>query len=162
VRFLEPEQVQVRRGESGHIYATIAGEVTLLDPRFLRVHPLTDPDRHIALRETDPSKGKEFGLLCHWRKLDPESRHIVEAELDRRYLQAVLTQIISVKDYGGVSLCVFNTDRGRREVTLRDIRDNIIYLGSRMLITDADGNRYDIPDVNALDPRSSVLLAKIL
>jgi hypothetical protein len=43
------------------------------------------------------------------------------------------------------------------------VRDNVIYLGeARVLLTDAEGNRYDIPDVSALDPASRALLARIL
>ena len=165
LRYLEPEQVKVYRNAEldGRICATVAGEVTLLEPRFLRAHPLSDPDRYISVRENDPGKGKEHGLLVHWQRLDPESRALVQAELDRRYLHPILLEIVSVKDYGGVAVCEIETDRGPREVTLRDIRDNVIYLkGGRVLITDAEGNRYDIPDSGKLDPRSAQLLARIL
>ena len=61
------------------------------------------------------------------------------------------------------AICQFETDRGIREATLRDARDNVVYLGeSRLLLTDAEGNRYDIPDISALDPRSRALLASVL
>lgn len=165
LRYLDPHQVKVYRNQElgGRICATIADEVTLLEPRFLRAHPLSDPDRYIALRETDPGWGKEHGLLRNWQRLDPESRALVQAELDRRYLHPVLLSISWVKDYGGVAVAEIETDRGTREVTLRDIRDNVIYLpGGRVLITDAEGNRYDLPDSAKLDPRSAQLLAKIL
>lgn len=162
VRYLEPEQVNVFRAEDGRVCATIAEEFTVLSPRFMRSHPLSDPDRYISIR-TPPPKSKEVGLLRNWRKLDPESRRLVEAELERRYLHPRVRSIVSVKDYGGLQLCILETDRGVREVTLRDVRDNVIYLGAtRLLITDAEGNRYDIADVNALDRRSRTLLADIL
>jgi hypothetical protein len=162
VRYLDPEQVNVFRAEDGRVCATIAEEFTVLSPRFMRSHPLSDPDRYISIR-TPPPKSKEVGLLRNWRKLDPESRRLVEAELERRYLHPRVKRIVSVKEYGGLQLCILETDRGVREVTLRDVRDNVIYLGAtRMLITDAEGNRYDIADVNALDRRSRTLLADIL
>ena len=165
LRYLDPEQVRVYRNQElgGRICATIAEQVTLIEPRFLRVHPLSDPDRYISVRETDPGKGKEQGLLRNWRRLDRESLELVEAELERRYLHPVLLSILSLKDHGGVAICEIETDRGRREVTLRDTRDNVVYLkGSRVLITDAEGNRYDLPDSTKLDPRSATLLARIL
>jgi hypothetical protein len=162
LRYLDPEQVKVFRAESGRLCATIAAEFTVLSPRFMPAHPLTDPDRYISIR-TPPPKSKEVGLLRNWRKLDGESRRLVEAELARRYLHPRVKRIVSVKDYGGLQLCILETDRGVREVTLRDVRDNVIYLGAaRILITDAEGNRYDIPDVNALDRRTRMLLAEIL
>jgi len=162
LRYLEPQQVRLLRTDDGRVRATIADERSIIAPRFLRARPLTDPDRYISIREAEPN-GKEMGLLRNWRQLDRESRDLVQAELDRRYLYPILRRIVSARHVFGVAICVFDTDRGTREVTLRDIRDNVIYLGaSRILITDAEGNRYDIPDVDALDPTSRALLTQVL
>jgi len=162
IRYLDPEEVKVFRAEDGRVCATIADELTVLSPRFMRSHPLTDPDRYLSLR-TPPPKSKEVGLLRNWRRLDRESRRLVEEGLERRYLHPRVKRIVSLMDYGGLQFCILETDRGTREITLRDVRDNVIYLGaSRILITDAEGNRYDIVDVNALDRRSRMLLAEIL
>jgi hypothetical protein len=162
LRYLDPEQVKVFRGEEGGLYATIADEFTVLSPRFVRARPLSDPDRYLSIRGPEPG-GKEFGLLPQWHRLDGESRRLVQAELERRYLHPTVGRILSLKDYAGLQLCLLETDRGVREVTFRDARDNVVYLGaSRVLITDAEGNRYDIPDITALDRKSRALLALIL
>ena len=161
-RYLDPDEVKVFRDEEGRLLASVGDEFTVLSPRFLRVSPLTDPDRYLSIRGTGPND-KEFGILRNWRRLDRDSRALVEAELARRYLYPRVSGIVSLKDYAGLQLCTFDTDRGLREVTLRDVRDNVVYLGSaRVIITDAEGNRYDIPDVAALDNRSRALLAEIL
>ncbi|MFB3880676.1 MAG: DUF1854 domain-containing protein [Armatimonadota bacterium] len=168
LRYLEPEDLHVFRGEDGRVYATIKDEVTLISPAFLRSHPLTDPDRYISIKGTIPkegmeTRGDEFGLLRNWRKLDAESRRLVEEGLARRYLHPRLKRIVSLKDYSGVQVCIFETDRGVREVTLRDARDSAIYLGpNRVLITDAENNRYDIQDIESLDRQSRAYLARIL
>jgi hypothetical protein len=168
LRYLDPEEVRVFRGEDGRVYATIADEVTLISPAFMRSHPLTDPDRYISIKGTKPkegseTRGDEFGLLRNWRKLDPESRSIVEQELARRYLYPRLKRILSLTDYSGTQVCVFETDRGLREVTLRDVRDNVVYLGhNRVLLTDAENNRYDVPDIAALDRQSRAYLTRVL
>ena len=162
LRYLDPEELKVFRAEDGSLRAQIGDELTVLSPRFIRARPLEDPDLYISVRGVDPN-GKEFGLLRNWRRLDPESRRLVQAELDQRYLHARITRIVALKEYGGLHSCVLETDRGLREVTFRDVRDNVIYIGaSRVLITDAEGNRYDITDTGALDRRSRVLLARIL
>ena len=162
LRYLDPHEVTVSRNADGRLCATIADEFTVLSPRFVRVCPLSDPDRYLALRGPEPN-GKEFGLLRHWRRLSPDSRRLVEAELERRYLHPRVERIISLKDYSGVQFCVLETDRGVREITLRDVRDNVIYLGAtRVLITDAEGNRYDVPDLTALDRASRAFLARVL
>jgi hypothetical protein len=168
LRHLDPEQVRVFRAQDGRLHATIADEFTLISPIFVRSHPLTDPDKYIAIRGTKPKPdgealGREFGLIRDWRRMDPESRALVEAALERRYLHPVVRRIVSLREFSGLQVCVLDTDRGMREVTLRDVRDNVIYLGSsRVLITDAEDNRYDIYDVNALDVSSRTFLARIL
>lgn len=162
LRYLDPEQLKVYRAEDGSLRAQIGDELTVLWPRFVRARPLEDPDLYISVRGAEPN-GKEFGLLRNWRRLDPESRGLVQGELDQRYLHARITRIVALKEYGGLHSCVLETDRGLREVTFRDVRDNVIYIGaSRVLITDAEGNRYDITDTAALDRRSRILLARIL
>jgi len=162
LRYLKPRQVRVFRTPNGQLRATIEGERSVIAPRFLRALPLTDPDRYISLREAEP-QGKEVGLLRHWQRLDRESRELVQAELDRRYLYPVLKRIVSLENLFTAAVCVFETDRGVRKVTLRDVRDNVVYLGEgRILITDAEGNRYDIRRLDALDARSRTLLGQIL
>jgi len=162
LRYLDPEEARAFRGPDGSAYVTIRDEMTVIGARFMRVCPLTDPDRYLAIVGPDPN-GRDFGLLRNWRRLDAASREVVAAELQRRYLHPTVKRILSVKDYYGVAVCTFETDRGVREVTLRDVQDNAIYLGpSRVLLTDAEGNRFDIPDIAALDPTSRALLAEIL
>ena len=168
LRYLDPEEVRVWRGEDDRVYCTVADELTVLTPMFIRSHPLSDLNRYLSIRGVEHKKrsiamGREFGLLRNWHRLGPESRELVEVELERRYLHPKVRAILSVKDYSGVQVCIFETDRGIREVTLRDVRDNVIYLGrSRILITDAEGNRYDIEDTAHLDLESQSRLARIL
>ena len=58
LRYLDPEEVRVFRGEDGRVYATIADEVTLISPAFMRSHPLTDPDRYLSILGTGASSIK--------------------------------------------------------------------------------------------------------
>lgn len=162
LRYLDPAQVRAFRTEDGRVRVTIEGERSVIAPRFLRAFPLNDPERYISIREQEPN-GKEIGLLRNWQRMDREQRDIVQAELDRRYLYAIIQGIVTVQNLFGVVICELQTDRGMRQVTFRDMRDNVIYLGeSRVLLTDAEGNRYDIPDLGALDRRSRALLSSML
>ena len=161
-RYLDPEEVRVFRGPSGRVYATIGNEVTVIMARFVRVCPLTEPDHYLSILGSGPG-AKEFGLLRDWRRLDPGSRQIVEAELQRRYLHPTVERILSVRDYSGFAVCVLQTNRGVRQIVLRDARDGATYLGSsRVLLTDVEGNRYDIKDIAGLDARSRSLLDRVL
>jgi hypothetical protein len=98
LRYLDPGQVRVFRTGDGRVRVSIGEDRSVLAPRFLRSHPLTDPDRYLSIREGDPG-GAEVGLLLHWQRLDAESRDLVRAELDRRYLHPVVTRIISAKHF---------------------------------------------------------------
>jgi hypothetical protein len=162
LRYLDPVQVRIFRTDDGRVRVTVTDDRSLLAPRFMRVCPLNDPDCYISIRTPMPAD-KELGLLRQWQKLDHESRALLQTELDRRYIYPILRRILSLQDIHGTFVGDFETDRGIREVTLRDIRDNIVYVGNnRILLTDAEGNRYDIPDVTTLDRPSRALLAKIL
>ena len=127
LRYLDPDDLHVFRGADGRVYATINDELTLISPIFVRTHPLTDPDRYLSLHGSIPNpnaevRGDEFGLLRNWQRLDHQAQQLVEENLARRYLHPRVLQILSVQDYGGVHVCEFETNRGRREVTLRDTR----------------------------------------
>jgi hypothetical protein len=51
------------------------------------------------------------------------------------------------------------TDRGATKFEVRDRTENLNLLpGGKVVAEDADGNRYVIEDVSALDPRSRALL----
>ena len=100
LRYLDPEEVRVWQGEDGRVYCTIADELTVLTPMFIRSHPLSDLERYLSIRGVEPKErsvtmGKEFGLLRNWRRIDPESRRLIEAELQRRYLHPKVTAIFS-------------------------------------------------------------------
>ncbi|MBQ8399289.1 MAG: DUF1854 domain-containing protein, partial [Clostridia bacterium] len=43
---------------------------------------------------------------------------------------------------------------GPLEFSVRDTYKSLIHLGKRIIVTDADGNRYDIPDSTSLDRTS--------
>ncbi len=165
LRYLDPTQVRIFRAADGLVHVTIAGERSIIAPRFLRVCPLSDPDGHVSIREPAPS-GEEVALLRSWKRLDRESQRVLQTELDRRYIQTVVKRVLSLKYVSGSSgtaLCILETDRGMRSVTLRDIQNNTVRLGTkRVLLTDTEGNRYDVQDMDALDRSSLALLSRML
>jgi hypothetical protein len=106
---------------------------------------------------------KVFGLVADPRELDHESRQIVEEELRRRYLLPVITRIVSLRREFGMSLWKVETDRGISEFTMTGGHDNIAELTpTRLVLTDSEGNRYEIPDLRRLDPASRALLDTII
>lgn len=120
--------------------------------RLLRLFPLTEPEAWLSVQDTE---GKEIGILESLHGLAPESLAVVREALGRRYLIPQITRILgSARRFDLVEWTV-ETDRGAATIVLRHPQENVKHpLPRRLTITDVEGNRYDIPDVDLLDPAS--------
>ena len=101
-------------------------------------------------------------------QLDDASLRVVNEELHRRYLTSIVSRILSFRSKSGVSCLCVETGRGRRDLVIEDLAGSSRLLparnggGPRLVLEDADGNRFEIPDIDALDRRSSRLLQQAL
>lgn len=117
--------------------------------------PLTHPDQFIRFSDKE---GKEIGLLERVSDLAPASRAVLNEELGRRYFTPEVRSIQSLTSRHGVLSWETTTDRGRRAFEVAS-RDDVRTLpDGQVLIRDADGNRYRIPNYHRLDTRSRKLL----
>ncbi|HSV74565.1 MAG TPA: DUF1854 domain-containing protein [Chthonomonadales bacterium] len=159
LRYLEPSKVRIFRVR-GLARATVEGERSVLALMATRAFPLSDPAHYIGLLD---AAGKDVGMIVDPAQLDAESRAVLEEELDRRYFLPVVRRVISVTEEFGTIYWTFETDRGRKEAVVRSLRDNLQEVAAdRVLLTDVEGNRYDIPDFNALDPVSADIVFRHL
>jgi hypothetical protein len=118
----------------------------------LRAFPLSHPLEHIVLRD---GGGREFGVLRHVSDLPEEARALIEAQLHRRYFLPRITAIYGVTERFGSSVWDIETDRGRREVSMGQINEAIAEVEpGRYLLTDVEGNRYEVKELGELDPDS--------
>ena len=119
---------------------------------FHRAFPFDAPDEYISVLNKD---GKEYGIIRRLSDFEGESRALIDAELARKYLAPVITKILSLKDKLGYSYWEVETDSGRRSFTMRDTYRNLFHNSENgVVLTDVDGNRFLIPDVLQLDPKS--------
>jgi hypothetical protein len=155
LRFLDPTRLEFFR-DGAALRVTLTDEFSVLDARVVRVFPLSDPDRHLSLRD---AKGNEIGVLCDPSRLPAATRRLVEEALARRYFLPVITRIVSARDRHGTTRWKVETDHGPMSFLTRNLREEVIApaLG-RYLLKDLDGNRYDVPQVGALDAASQGLL----
>ena len=90
--------------------------------------------------------------------LPEEQRRLVEEELDKLYYVPTVTAIRSAKMKMGLMELRVTTDAGEKTFRVPDPNKNIRYLtpdlDRRVQLTDCDGNRYLIPDTEALDRKS--------
>ena len=128
-------------------------EENTYDRIFLhRAFPFDFPYAFISVLDSD---SKEIGIIREVDELGEEYARMLREELDRKYYTPVIRQILSVKDKFGYSYWKVKTDEGELDFTCRDTFSSLLKVGgTRIFVNDIDGNRYEIPDLEALDHRS--------
>jgi hypothetical protein len=75
----------------------------------------------------------------------------------------VISHIKSLREEYGVVYWSVETDQGPRDFVCRGLRDSVVELpDGRLIITDVDGNRFDIPDYTQLSRAAQTILDRVL
>jgi ATP-binding cassette subfamily B protein len=157
---VDPKQVRLSREQRGTLRLTIGEGRSYEKVQVVRCAPLSDPGRYIAFLD---ERGEEICMVPDPAELDDATRRVLDEELTRRYLTAVVQRIYSVRVEAGVAYFDVETDRGRREFIVQNAHESARRLGEqRLLLLDVDGNRFEVADLGALDRRSARLLARAL
>ncbi len=159
---LTPENAKFRRSGGGLISLDITnakGEPESFERVvILRSFPVTNPDEFLSVREPDSKKqgrGKEIGMIRRMSDFDAETQKLFLEELDRRYFTPELQKINSVKDKFGYLYWDVMTTAGNVTFVLNNPFSNIRILeDGRILISDIDGNIFQITDPKKLDAAS--------
>jgi len=152
---LDPQQVRVRAGAQGRLDLHLPGGGLYENARVVPAFPISRPGRFLYLLDRH---GKEIGLLVDPKQLDRQSRELVLAEADQAHFMPRIRRIMRVQDRLGVARWEVQTDRGWSSFTVVSRSESVWFIGrNRVLIRDADGDRYLIEDLAALDRRSRQL-----
>ncbi len=117
-----------------------------------RQFPFDLPFEYISVLDEDSC---ELGIIRSTDLFEGESRKMIEDELKKRYYAPTIHRILSVKERFGFSYWRVETAEGEVKFTLRDTFRSIFSVNGKLVIfTDVDGNRFEIPDVGALDAKS--------
>ncbi len=115
----------------------------------LRAFPLTAPDEFLSVREP-MGKREELFMIRRLSDLDEQSARLVAEELASRYYIPKITRIYSLHRRRMIFLDA-ETDLGRRKITMQGHVGAVRLLeDGRVLLSDLDGNLYEIPDPRAL------------
>lgn len=121
-----------------------------------RLFPISGRNKYISVLDSD---GNEIGIIRDVNDLAGESKEVVERVLDNFYMIPKITRFIKMTEKFKIWMWTAETDRG---VFTFEIRNHLTALkplyDGRILIKDADDNRYEIPDVNKLDSRSRKMI----
>ncbi|MBQ7038882.1 MAG: DUF1854 domain-containing protein [Clostridia bacterium] len=133
-------------------------EELVLDRIFLsRAFPFEKPFEYISVFDGNKHEiGFIRSLTEDFDKADCER---LMRELEESYYCPVIRRILSVKSQRGISYWQVECDFGESSFSLRDVYVDMRKIEGkngelRLLLTDVYGNRYEIPDANALDRQS--------
>ena len=150
-----PERVRVWRDEFRRLHVQVDGKVEHVDVKPVPVFPVSEAADYVSFLD---SKDKEVLLLRDAHGLDPESRAVLDEELGRTYFVPKIIRVYDIEDAHGAARWEVETDRGYRVFDIRDREDMRVIHRTRVLLQDADGNRFEIENVNELDEHSRRLL----
>ncbi|MFM7320712.1 MAG: DUF1854 domain-containing protein [Armatimonadota bacterium] len=162
--FLDPTTVRCFRTGGDALRATISDPVLGPERSWLRVQvarafPLRAPEGHIGLRD---GKDADIGMLRSLEGLDPQSRALIEEEMERRYFLPRVTRVRSVRREFETITWEVDTDRGPRTFHVQNLREAVLDLGNgRVVITDRSGNRVEFPDVRRADRETRSVLERV-
>ena len=152
---VSPERTRIWEDAFKVLHVDVDGEV-FENVRPRRAFPLSAKADYVSFLNSD---GNEVLLLAHPHDLDVKSRTALDHALAHLYYVARITRVDSIGETMGVSLWHVMTDCGYAIFEVVDRQRHIRILpGGRYLITDVDGNRFEIPAIHELDPRSQSLV----
>lgn len=159
LRYLDPKTLHFfRHGVT--LRLTITDDCSYLNVTIARTFPLSEPERYLSVRY---GSRKEVGILSALNTLDEANRRLVQEELEKRYFVPEIRRVHTMKERFGTVDWDVETDRGNYRFTTRNLRDNLVQPEpGRYLLTDVDGNRYDIPNIARLDAPSQAWLLRYL
>jgi len=149
IRFLTAENAAFARTEGGFV------SLKFQDKEYKRIgvyltFPLTNPEEYISIREAD-EKAKEIGIVEDLGKLPKDQQEMLREQIRLRYFMPVIKKVLEVKEEYGYAYWHVETSFGVCRFTTNMSGDVVVPLSdSRMLIKDIDGNRYEIPNFDAL------------
>ncbi|MBC8134807.1 MAG: DUF1854 domain-containing protein [Fibrella sp.] len=142
--------VRLTVGET-HSYHTV---------KLFQSAPLSLPRQYISLQS---GKSEEILMVRRLEDLSPESRAVAEEELRRRYLTARIEKVTEVRTEFGITYWHVGTDKGERDFVIQSLSESCLWLSDdHVLLTDSDGNRFEIVSRAALDTLSQVQLDSVL
>ena len=155
LEFIDPNNVNIYRNAYEELIVELPDGTTYTKVETVRSFPINETMRFIALLDDE---GNEIGIVEDVRKLTPQSRDVLIAELQKRYFMPKITKINSVDGHFGVTQWDVETTHGDVEFGMRSRYDIVSLENNRVLLKDADGNRYEIENYSKLDQKSYALL----
>ncbi len=150
--YLDPKNLLVELAPDGTLRATLIGQKCAMRVEVLRAFPISGGERDLVLRD---GGGKEIGILADLSGVETAQRQMLRDSLDNRYFLPKILKIHSIFERFGSAIWKVETDRGETEITTKALHEAIYEVTpTRYMLRDTGDNRFEIPDLNALDEES--------
>jgi len=149
LRYLTPENAEFARTEGGFVSLKTEGE-EYSRVQVVRMFPFSAPGKYISIRTAEETS-KEIGVIETADVFPEDVRKMLDEQLALRYFTPIITKIYQIKDEYGFAYFDVDTDRGRCRFVIRMGGNAVVHLSdTRIIISDIDENRFEIPDVTKL------------
>lgn len=150
IRYLTPENASFAVTKGRMLNVTVDGVQT--DSVYVHCSfPHTNKRIYLSIRTFE---NKEIGMIRSLDEFPPEAAELLEEQVRIRYFAPEITKVIKIKDEFGYSYWETETTSGICRFTVRSGGSNAkLVTESRLLITDVDGNRFVIPDLEKLSDK---------
>ncbi len=157
IRYIDGPEVRIT--QNGELFLDAEFYFTkekLVEVEAHRLFPKSGSGKYISLMTHD---GEPLAVIRDLDNLDSDSANAVKNALSEYYMIPKIKRFISMSEKYQIWIWTVETDHG---IISFEIRNHIasvkpLYDG-RVLIKDADDNRYEVPDINKLDKRSRRML----
>ena len=149
LRYLTRENAKFERTPGGFVKLTYKDK-TYDRVGVYRTFPVTQPEEYISIREAD-EKAREIGVVEKLSVLDKEQADMLREQLNLRYFTPEITKVFDIKTEYGYGYFHVMTTYGECRFTIHTGGGSVVSItDTRIVITDLDGNRFEVPDLMAL------------
>ena len=159
VKYLGPDDFILFRSDGGGLRLTLKDDKSFLRVKARRCFPFSISTKLISLRG---GNDEEIGIIPDLADLSKEYRRWIEEDLNIRYFTPRVTAIESIRYRPGGVEWRLETDRGSKRIITKSVHDTMSETEpGRYIITDVDGNRYELfPE--ELDEASRARLGRLI
>ncbi len=156
LRILDVKELKFTRRNSGYLYLEYKGD-NYEEISLTRLQPFYCLDTYISVAfRNNEEEWIEIGVIKDLKEMNEEQRQLCTEYLNSRYYIPLITKIHSIKDNRmGYLFVDAETTAGHKKIAVNDWWTNFRINNSGILtVTDSDGNKYQIPDLDKIDRQS--------
>jgi len=147
---LEQNNCKFSLNKNGFLQAEIDGE-NVGRVKIVCTQPLTNPYEYISVISMED---KEHGIIKSIDNFSDEQKDYITKDIKARYFCPPISEITAIKDKMGSFYFDVIISGHKKNFMVRDLTKNIRQQGNSVTITDMDGNRYKIEDIDAINRKS--------